>query len=61
MPTIQRICLVEPSSLTEFPTTLDIDASTPLTLVGVGVRKVSFLRVTVYAVGFYADLSSLPV
>lgn len=30
----------------------------PLSLVGVGVRTVSFLGIQVYSIGFYADLSS---
>lgn len=30
-------------------------------LAGVGVRTVSFLRVKVYVVGFYADMNSLEV
>jgi len=30
----------------------------PLTLVGVGVRKVSFLGVKVYSIAFYADLNN---
>ena len=29
-----------------------------MTLLGVGVRKVSFLKVKVYSIGFYADLSN---
>ena len=30
----------------------------PLTLVGVGVRRVSFMGVKVYSVAFYADLDN---
>lgn len=30
----------------------------PLTLVGVGVRRVSFLGVKVYSIAFYADLNN---
>jgi len=30
----------------------------PLTLVGVGVRTVSFLGIKVYSVGFYVDLDN---
>ncbi|KAF8527909.1 chalcone isomerase [Hysterangium stoloniferum] len=46
----------------EFPTTLHIPSRFPLptyTLLGVGVRKVSFLGIKVYSVGFYADLDSI--
>lgn len=43
-----------------FPLTLTLSSSTtPLTLVGVGVRKVSFLKVKVYSAGFYVDKSTL--
>jgi hypothetical protein len=36
----------------------NIKLSSPLTLVGVGVRTVSFLGIRVYSVGFYADLNN---
>ncbi|TFK57501.1 hypothetical protein OE88DRAFT_1651254 [Heliocybe sulcata] len=52
---------VDPATSIEFPTTLVIPSKVPLpkfTLVGVGVRTVSFLRVKVYSIGFYADLSN---
>ncbi len=44
-----------------FPKTLKIQSKTPLptfTLVGLGVRTVSFLGIKVYSIGFYADLSN---
>ena len=53
--------LVDPATSIAFPTTLKIQSKTPLptfTLIGVGVRTVSFLGIKVYSVGFYADLSS---
>ena len=37
------------------PSNIDIP---PLTLVGIGVRTVSFLGIKVYSVGFYADLNN---
>ncbi|RPD63225.1 hypothetical protein L227DRAFT_573053 [Lentinus tigrinus ALCF2SS1-6] len=51
---------VDPATSIVFPTTLKIQSKTPLptfTLIGVGVRTVSFLGIKVYSVGFYADLS----
>jgi len=52
---------VDPSTSIPFPTTLQLPSKVPLptfTLVGVGVRTVSFLGIKVYSVGFYADLQS---
>jgi hypothetical protein len=52
---------VDPSTSIAFPKTMHIPSTVPipdLTLVGVGVRTVSFLRVKVYSVGFYADLNN---
>ncbi|KAF8489583.1 chalcone isomerase [Gautieria morchelliformis] len=53
----------DPATDIEFPSTLHIPSRFPLptyTLLGVGVRKVSFLNVKVYSVGFYADLTGAP-
>ncbi|KAH9947704.1 chalcone-flavanone isomerase-domain-containing protein [Amylocystis lapponica] len=53
--------ILDPATGIAFPTTLTIPSKTPLptfSLVGVGVRTLSFLRIQVYSVGFYADLSS---
>ena len=53
--------VVDPATSIAFPTTLKIQSKTPLptfTLMGVGVRTVSFLGIKVYSVGFYADLSN---
>ncbi|TCD70650.1 hypothetical protein EIP91_002371 [Steccherinum ochraceum] len=52
---------VDSATSIAFPNTLRIQSKSPLpefTLVGVGVRTVSFLSVKVYSVGFYADLSN---
>ncbi|KZT06344.1 uncharacterized protein LAESUDRAFT_726177 [Laetiporus sulphureus 93-53] len=52
---------IDPATSIAFPTTLRIPSKTPLptfTLVGVGVRTVSFLGIKVYSVGFYADLAN---
>jgi len=52
---------IDPATSIEFPTTLTIPSKVPLpkfSLVGVGVRTVSFLGIKVYSVGFYADLDN---
>jgi len=52
---------IDPATSIEFPTTLTIPSKIPLpkfSLVGVGVRTVSFLSIKVYSVGFYADLDN---
>ncbi|KAI0257091.1 chalcone isomerase [Lactifluus subvellereus] len=52
---------VDPATSIEFPTTLRIPSKGALpefTLIGVGVRVVSFLKIKVYSVAFYADLSN---
>lgn len=44
-----------------FPNKLRINSKVPLpdfTLLGVGVRTVSFLGIRVYSVGFYADITN---
>ncbi|KIM85504.1 hypothetical protein PILCRDRAFT_817535 [Piloderma croceum F 1598] len=51
----------DPATSIEFPTTLIIASKNPLpkfSLVGLGVRTVSFLGIKVYSVGFYADLDN---
>ena len=51
----------DPATSISFPTTLKIQSKTPLpqfTLMGVGVRTVSFLGIKVYSIGFYADLAN---
>jgi hypothetical protein len=52
---------VDPATSIAFPTELQIPSKLPLptfTLVGLGVRTVSFLGIKVYSVGFYADLQN---
>ena len=52
---------VDPATSIEFPTTLRIPFKGSLpefTLIGVGVRTVSFLKIKVYSAAFYADLTS---
>ncbi|KAG6329688.1 hypothetical protein ID866_9402 [Astraeus odoratus] len=52
---------VDPATSIAFPKTLQIPSKVPLpsfTLLGVGVRTVSFLGIRVYSVGFYADLTN---
>ncbi|KAG1826242.1 chalcone-flavanone isomerase-domain-containing protein [Suillus subaureus] len=52
---------IDPATSIAFPKTLCIPSKIPLpqfSLVGVGVRTVSFLGIKVYSVGFYADLAN---
>ena len=52
---------VDPSTSIPFPNTMHIPSRVPipdLSLIGVGVRTVSFLRIKVYSVAFYADLNN---
>jgi hypothetical protein len=54
-------CSVDPDTSIAFPATLRIPSKSPLpkfTLVGLGVRKVSFLGIKVYSIGLYADLDN---
>lgn len=56
-----RDVTVDPATALEFPHTLKIPSRVALpqfTLVGVGVRTVSFLGIKVYSVAFYADLAN---
>ena len=59
---LTTILLVDPATSISFPKSMKmpekIKLSSPLTLVGVGVRTVSFLGIRVYSVGFYADLDN---
>jgi len=56
-----KVMIVEdPETSTPFPLSLNLLTPTPpLTLIGLGVRKVSFLRVKVYSAGFYLEESAL--
>lgn len=56
-----RYVVVDPNTSIPFPKTMHIPSRIPipdLTLVGVGVRTVSFLGIKVYSVAFYADLNN---
>ncbi|CAE6516604.1 unnamed protein product [Rhizoctonia solani] len=50
---------LDPATSIKFPTSLRLDGEPEMTLLGLGVRKVSFLGMKVYSVGFYADLSKV--
>ncbi|KAJ1310181.1 hypothetical protein OPQ81_006925 [Rhizoctonia solani] len=49
----------DPTTSIKFPTSLELDGEPNMTLLGLGVRTVSFLGIRVYSVGFYADLSKV--
>ncbi|KAF8140008.1 chalcone-flavanone isomerase-domain-containing protein [Boletus edulis] len=60
--TTSQDVVVDPATSVEFPKELRVPSrfpSLPHSLLGVGVRTVSFLGINVYSVGFYADLASL--
>lgn len=50
---------VDPETSVPFPQSLPLLSSSPLTLIGLGTRKVSFLRVKVYSAGFYLEEAAL--
>ncbi|KXN83602.1 Altered inheritance of mitochondria protein 18, mitochondrial [Leucoagaricus sp. SymC.cos] len=53
--------VVDPATSIAFPKTVRVPAKVPippLTLVGLGVRTVSFINIKVYSVGLYADLEN---
>ena len=51
---------MDPDTSTLHPVTLPLTSVTaPLTLVGLGVRTVSFLSVRVYSAGFYIEEESI--
>jgi len=53
--------VVDPATSIAFPKTIKVPAKIPippLTLVGLGVRTVSFINIKVYSVGLYADLNN---
>ncbi|KAG6829294.1 hypothetical protein H0H92_005048 [Tricholoma furcatifolium] len=53
--------VVDPATGIEFPTSIRVPSKIKIptmTLVGLGVRTVSFLGIKVYSVGFYADLEN---
>ncbi|CAE7139145.1 unnamed protein product [Rhizoctonia solani] len=49
----------DPATSIRFPTSLKLDGESKMTLLGLGVRKVSFLGIQVYSVGFYADVNKV--
>ncbi|THH32325.1 hypothetical protein EUX98_g1869 [Antrodiella citrinella] len=58
---LRRDDVVDPATSLAFPNTLRVQSKSPLpdfTLIGVGVRTVSFLGIQVYSIGFYADLKN---
>lgn len=59
-PLLAKVTPVDTDTSIPFPLRLQLTAHVPpLSLVGLGVRKVSFLRVKVYSVGFYVDERAL--
>ena len=55
------LCSVDPATSIAFPKSLNVPSQVKiptLSLVGLGVRTVSFLGIKVYSVGFYADLNN---
>ncbi|KAJ6627279.1 chalcone-flavanone isomerase-domain-containing protein [Mycena sp. CBHHK59/15] len=59
--TLLTVYPVDPDTAIVFPKTISVPSqfkTPPLSLVGLGVRTVSFLGIKVYSIGFYADLSS---
>jgi hypothetical protein len=53
--------IADPNTSITFPKTMHIPSRVPipdLSLIGVGVRRVSFLGIKVYSVAFYADLNN---
>jgi len=54
-------CIVDPATTIAFPKLMHVPSNVgipPLPLVGLGVRTVSFLGISVYSVAFYADLNN---
>jgi hypothetical protein len=50
---------VDEDSKVEFPTIIPSEDGSPARLLGLGVRKITFLKVQVYVVGLYAKASDL--
>lgn len=53
--------LVDPDTSITFPKVVMVPSKAnlpPVSLIGLGVRTVSFLGIKVYSVGFYADLTN---
>ncbi|CAO3568158.1 unnamed protein product [Mortierella alpina] len=51
--------VIDPDSKTAFPLTIPSEDGSPARLLGLGVRKITFLKVQVYVVGLYAKASDL--
>jgi hypothetical protein len=50
---------VDSETSISFPARLKIGDNPELTLLGLGVRRVTFLKVAIYSIGFYADLNKV--
>ncbi|KAG0091038.1 hypothetical protein BGZ93_009037 [Podila epicladia] len=51
--------VIDPDSNAEFPQTIPSEDGSPARLLGLGVRKITFLKVQVYVIGLYAKASDL--
>ncbi|KAG0299975.1 hypothetical protein BGZ97_003456 [Linnemannia gamsii] len=51
--------VIDEDSKVEFPTIIPSEDGSPARLLGLGVRKITFLKVQVYVVGLYAKASDL--
>lgn len=51
--------IVDPETSIEFPSVLKLDKTPGLSLLGLGVRRVTIFKVAIYSIGFYADLGKL--
>ncbi|KAF9133413.1 Altered inheritance of mitochondria protein 18 mitochondrial [Mortierella sp. 14UC] len=51
--------VIDEDSKVEFPATIPSEDGSPARLLGLGVRKITFLKVQVYVVGLYAKASDL--
>ncbi|KAG0043891.1 hypothetical protein BGZ83_010933 [Gryganskiella cystojenkinii] len=51
--------VIDPDSKTAFPLTIKSEDGSPARLLGLGVRKITFLKIQVYVVGLYAKASDL--
>ncbi|KAF8944024.1 hypothetical protein BGZ47_004752 [Haplosporangium gracile] len=55
----QPAIVIDEDSKIEFPRTIRSEDGSPARLLGLGVRKITFLKVQVYALGLYAKASDL--
>ncbi|KAF9294557.1 chalcone-flavanone isomerase-domain-containing protein [Linnemannia elongata] len=56
---VQPATVIDEDSKVEFPRTIPSEDGSPARLLGLGVRKITFLKVQVYVVGLYAKESDL--